>query len=161
VFDYRDTEVELKIKSALSQHGKPLKYSYDCVGADDSVLDILEKTVEQGGDIILALPPIREMPRHHSEMAVAGTVCNLTSFEMPSFKFIGGVDPPTDVAGAVRLQEIIRWALNEAGRKYIPPKVRRLSGKGLFDALEAFELMKAGKISGEKVVYRISETPDI
>jgi hypothetical protein len=39
--------------------------------------------------------------------------------------------------------------------------VRKLSGRGLYDALEAFELMKQGKISGEKVVYRMADTPDI
>jgi hypothetical protein len=131
------------------------------VVVDDWGLGVLERTVETGGSIILALPALRETPHHHSEMAVAGTVCNLKSFEMPSFKFLGGTDPPTDSAGAARLQSIIRWALDEVERGYTPPKVRRLSGKGLFDALEAFKLMKAGKISGEKVVYRMAETPDI
>jgi hypothetical protein len=46
-------------------------------------------------------------------------------------------------------------------RRYEPARVRKLNGKGLFDALDAFELMGQGKISGEKVVYRMDETPEI
>lgn len=62
---------------------------------------------------------------------------------------------------AEKLQSVVQWALDNAGGKYIPPRVRRLRGRGLYDALEAFELMRRGEISGEKVVYKMSETPEI
>jgi hypothetical protein len=121
----------------------------------------LENVVAEKGTIVLALPPIRETQKHHSEMAVAGTINNLETFNAPSFKFVDGVDPPTSAQGAERLQSLVKWALNEAGGRYIVPKVRKLGGRGLYDALEAFELMKAGKVSGEKVVYRMADTPDL
>jgi hypothetical protein len=47
------------------------------------------------------------------------------------------------------------------GRKYQPPRVRRLNGRGMYDALEAFLLMKRNGISGEKVVYWMEETPEL
>jgi len=157
VFDYRDPEVEDKIKDV----SKETTHTFTCVGVDERVLRILESLTQKGGNIILALPPIRDTPNHHSEMCVAGTIMELESFEMPSFKFHGGHEPPTSSEGARRLKGLMKWALEEAGEKYTLPRVRRLSRRGLFDALEAIELMKAGKISGEKVVYRMEETPDI
>jgi NADPH:quinone reductase-like Zn-dependent oxidoreductase len=157
VFDYRDPKVEDKVKGV----SKEITHTFTCVGVDEMVLGILERLTQRGGNIILALPPIRDTPNHHSEMCVAGTIMELESFEMPSFKFHGGHEPPTSSEGAKRLQGLMRWALEEAGKKYSLPRVRRLSRRGLFDAFEAIELMKAGKISGEKVVYRMDETPEI
>lgn len=126
---------------------------------DESVLKILETVVAEGGIIVLALPSVRETPKHHSVMAVAGTINNLESFSTPNFKFVDGVDPPTSEQGADRLQKLVRWALTD--KRYRVPRVRKLSGRGLYDALEAFGLMKQGKISGEKVVYRMADTPEI
>ena len=157
VFDYRDPEVESKIKSV----SQCITDTFTCVGVDEKVLQILERLTQKGGNIILALPPIRDTPNHHSEMCVAGTIFDIDSFEMPSFKFHGGSEPPASTQGAKRLQDLMRWALTEVGGKYKLSRVRRLSRRGLFDALEAIDLMKAGKISGEKVVYRMDETPDI
>jgi hypothetical protein len=58
------------------------------------------------------------------------------------------------------------WTMKElrkdvGGRKYQPPRVRRLNGRGMYDALEAFLLMKGNGISGEKVVYWMEETPEL
>jgi hypothetical protein len=58
------------------------------------------------------------------------------------------------------------WTMKElrkdvGGRKYQPPRVRRLNGRGMYDALEAFLLMKRNGISGEKVVYWMEETPEL
>ena len=58
------------------------------------------------------------------------------------------------------------WTMKElrkdvGGRKYQPPRVRRLNGRGMYDALEAFLLMKGKGISGEKVVYWMEETPEL
>jgi hypothetical protein len=58
------------------------------------------------------------------------------------------------------------WTMKElrkdvGGRKYQPPRVRRLNGRGMYDALEAFLLMKRNGISGEKVVYLMEETPEL
>ena len=93
-------------------------------------------------------------------MAVAGIIHDLQDWEFSQFKFVDGVEP-RDSKGAVRLRQLMDWTLKEIGNKYQPPKVRKLSGKGLYDALEAFPLMKAGKISGEKVVWRMAETPGL
>jgi NADPH:quinone reductase-like Zn-dependent oxidoreductase len=157
VFDYRDTAVAQKIKSALGD--KPLKHAFDCVGADETVLKVFETVIQKGGSVALALPPTRPLIDYHCAFVIAGVVHDLGDFEMPSFKFAAAVIRDTE--GANRLKSCVRWALDEAGHRYTPPKVRKLSGKGLHDALEAFDLMKAGKISGEKVVYRMAETPGL
>lgn len=132
-------------------------HALDCVGVD---IQILESLVEPGGTISLALPPTRESPNHHVEMAVAGIIHDLENWEFSQFRFVDGIEP-RDSTGAARLRQLMDWALKEIGNRYRPPKVRKLSGKGLYDALEAFPLMKAGKISGEKVVWRMAETPGL
>jgi len=48
---------------------------------------------------------------------------------------------------------------DESERKYQRPRVGSLSGKDMYDALEAFALMKKNNISGEKVVYWTQEMP--
>jgi hypothetical protein len=92
-------------------------------------------------------------------MVVAGVIHDLSDFDMPSVKRVAAASHNPE--GAARLKAIVKWVLDEAGHRYTPAKVRKLSGKGLYDALEAFDLMRAGKISGEKVVYRMVETPDL
>lgn len=155
-FDYQDENVTGKIRGVIPQ-GRHLRHAFDCVGID---IKILEELVEEGGTIALALPPTRLSPRHHVEMAIAGTIHDLESFNAPEFKFHDGKEP-RDSRGAVTLRSIMAWTMGQVGRKYQPARVRRLSGKGMYDAFEAFELMRAKKISAEKVVWRMSETPGL
>ena len=59
------------------------------------------------------------------------------------------------------MQGLMRWALDGAGTEYVVPRVRRVGSKGMQDALRGFEMMKRGEIKGEKIVYRVRETPGI
>ncbi|KAK7883690.1 hypothetical protein LTR67_010979 [Exophiala xenobiotica] len=155
VFDYRDEDVVSKIKSVIPP-GKSLLHAYDCVGVD---IAPLEEAVDPGGSIILALPPTRSSPNHHAEMAIAGVIQDLESFKTEEFRFHGG--EPHDHRGALRLRALMAWTMEHVGKEYKPARVRHLSGKGMYDAFEAFELMRANKVNAEKVVWRMSETPGL
>jgi NADPH:quinone reductase-like Zn-dependent oxidoreductase len=159
VFDYRDPEIVSKIRESLEDQTLP--HAFDAVGSDDSTLRLLESLVSPGGDIILALPPTRLFPNHHCEMCIAGTINNLQACDMPQFKFHEGKEPPKFDEGAGKLQKLMRWALDGAGTEYVVPKVRRLGSRGMEDALRGFEMMRKGEIRGEKIVYRVRDTPGI
>lgn len=156
IFDYRDEAVVRKIKAAVPE-GKHLRHAFDCVGIDISPL---EEAVEPQGTIVLALPPTRPSPQHHAEMVMAGVIHDLEDYKAEGFKFHEGKEPRDTSAGKT-LRLLMEWTLNQAGKKYQPGKVKRLSGKGMYDAFEAFELMRVNGISAEKVVWRISETPGL
>ena len=51
---------------------------------------------------------------------------------------------------------LVDGLLAEGKLKVHPPSVR---GKGLEGALEGMQEMREGKVSGVKLVYRVSETP--
>jgi NADPH:quinone reductase-like Zn-dependent oxidoreductase len=155
VFDYRDKKIVNKLKGTVS--GVKLQLAFNCVGAST---EVLEQVVEPGGSIILALPPTSQSSTHHVEMAIAGTVHDLETFRAPEFKFHEGVEPH-DTHGAGVLRSIMQWTLQGVGTQYQPPRVRRLAGHGMHDAFEAFALMRQNRISGEKVVWRMAETPNL
>ncbi|KAJ5441525.1 hypothetical protein N7491_003931 [Penicillium cf. griseofulvum] len=156
VLGYKDENVVERIKEAIPG-SKKLKHGFNCVGAS---VELLEDVIDQGGSIILSLPPTAQCPDHHVEMAIAGTVHDLETFKVPGFKFHQGVEP-RDSHGAEVLRSIMHWTLKEIGVWYQPPRVRTLGGRGMYDAFEAFALMRENRISGEKVVWRMSETPGL
>lgn len=143
-----------KIRNAIPNN-KTLRHAFACVDLD---IAPIETVVEEGGSISLALPPTRPSPKHHAEMVTAGIIHDQENFNAPGFNFVGGVEP-RDTAGGKTLSDLMVWTLGEAGKKYQLPRVRRLSGRGLYDALEAYELMRKNEISAEKVVWRMEETP--
>ncbi|KAJ5365738.1 hypothetical protein N7517_008624 [Penicillium concentricum] len=156
VLDYKDENIVERIKEAIPG-SKKLQHGFNCVGAS---VELLEDVIDQGGSIILSLPPTAQCPGHHVEMAIAGTVHNLETFRVPEFKFHRGVEP-RDSHGAEVLRSIMHWTLKEIGVRYQLPRVRTLGGRGMYDAFEAFALMRENRISGEKVVWRMSETPGL
>jgi hypothetical protein len=138
--------------------GKHLARAFDCVGVDISVM---ENLVEQGGSIALALPPTRPSLNHHVDMAIAGHVHDLQSYKTDDFEFHGG-RAPQDSAGGRKIRTLMAWLMEDPiARGYKPGIVKRLSGKGMYDAFEAFQLMRAKKLSAQKVVWRMSETPGL
>lgn len=119
----------------------------------------MEEAVAAGGTIILPLPPTAPSPKHHTDMAFAGIIHDLESFKI-DFKFPNGLTS-RDHEGSLRLRALMTWTLEHVGKEYKPSRPRYLSGKGMYDAFEAFELMRANKINAEKVVWRMSETPGL
>lgn len=143
---------------AVVPPGKRLTHAFDCVGVDISAM---ENVVEQGGSIALALPPTRPSSNHHVEMAVAGHIHKLQSYKTDDFEFHGEKEPQDSAAGQ-RIRDLMTWLMEDPiARGYKPGRVKKLSGKGMYDAFEAFQLMREKKLSAEKVVWRMSETPGL
>lgn len=154
--DYRESDLARKIKAAIPT-AKNLMHAFDCVGVEPL---LFEEVVDEGGTLALALPPTRQYTKHHAEMAITGCIHDLETFKTPHFKFHEG-NEPRDSPGAKRLRDLMDWTMKEVGRRYQPPNVRRLSGKGMYDAFEAFELLRANQISAEKVVWKMANTPGL
>ena len=94
-------------------------------------------------------------------MATKTTVAYSAVGEDMSFGGQGGVMPPTipakdEVARFMRLFVPVAEALLAAGKIQVhPPSVR---GGGLRGVLNGLQAMRQGKVSGEKLVYRVADT---
>jgi NADPH:quinone reductase-like Zn-dependent oxidoreductase len=157
VLDYKDPNIATSLKAAVGE--TPLRHIFDCVGVDASTLTLLESLLSPQGKLLSSVPP-KAAPKCRFDMCAAGIIHELSDFNLPGSRLNSMLGKPNPDA-AKKLQSAVQWALDNVGGKYIPPRVRRLRGRGLYDALEAFELMRRGEISGEKVVYKMSETPEI
>src|SRR5579862_165686 len=157
VLDYHDSDLSPRLKSACPT---PIRHAFAAVRLDKASLDLLEATVSPGGSIVSALSLHRPLPNHITNFAVAGVIHELDDWGLPD-SHLGKLTVTVNSEGARKIRQVIEWALAEAGKDYCPSKIRKLSGKGLYDALEAFDLMKKGKISGEKVVYWMADTPEL
>jgi hypothetical protein len=99
-----------------------------------------------------------------AQREIGGYIHMLGAFDAATFSYKPGTERE-EKAGQIA-RELMAWTMMElrkdvGERKYKPPRVRRLSGRGMYDALEAFQLMKRNDISGEKVVYWTEETPEL
>jgi NADPH:quinone reductase-like Zn-dependent oxidoreductase len=160
VLDYKDPSIEAQIRAYLPPD-KVLRHAFDCAGAYP---EAFKSVVEPGGSIVLALANRGDYPNHRVERAIGGYIHVLGAFDAATFSYNAGTERD-EKAGRIA-RELIAWTMTElrtdvGERKYQPPRVRRLGGRGMYDALEAFRLMKRNEISGEKVVYWMEETPEV
>jgi NADPH:quinone reductase-like Zn-dependent oxidoreductase len=160
VLDYKDPSIEAQIRACIPP-GKSLKHAFDCAGAHP---EAFKSVVEPGGSIVLALANRGDYLDHRVERAIGGYIHILGASDAATFSYKHGTEREKK-AGRIS-RELMAWTMielrKEVGeRKYQTPRVRRLSGRGMYDALEAFQLMKSNKISGEKVVYWMEETPEL
>ncbi|KZS95260.1 GroES-like protein [Sistotremastrum niveocremeum HHB9708] len=138
VFDYRDADVVSKIRQAA---GPNLSKVYDSVSENGSVQASVQSiTSPTGGKvaIILGLPTPDPST---SNVKVVATGARKAQ-EVPA------------------VGEASYWYLAELLNKgtFIPNKVKVIP-KGLLGVNEGFDLQRQHKISGEKLVYRIADTP--
>jgi hypothetical protein len=160
VLDYQDPDIEAQIRACIPV-GKSLKQAFDCAGAEPAVF---KSVVEPGGSIALVLATRGVWPDHRIERAIGGYIHMLGRFDAATFSYQPGTEKE-EKAGRIA-REVLAWTMKELGkdvgvRKYQPPRVRRLSGKGLYDVMEAIDLMKSNEIHAEKVVYWMDETPEL
>jgi NADPH:quinone reductase-like Zn-dependent oxidoreductase len=160
VLDYKDPSIEAQIRACIPPD-KPLRHAFDCAGAYPEAFKSL---VEPGGSVVLALANRGDYPDHRVERAIGGYIHMLGAFDAATFSYKPGTEREKKAGRIAR--ELMAWTMKElrkevGERQYQPPRVRRLSGKGMYDALEAFRLMKKNEISGEKVVYWMEETPEV
>lgn len=160
MLDYKDPSIEAQIRSCILP-GKSLKHAFDCAGVEP---EVFKSVVEPGGSIVIVLAKRHEYPSHRVERAIGGYIHMLGVFDAATFSYKPGTGRE-EKAGRIA-RELMAWTMaelrkDESERKYQTPRVRKLSGKGMYDALETFQLMKSNQISGEKVVYWMEETPEV
>ena len=160
MLDYKDLSIEAQIRACLPPE-KVLRHAFDCAGAYP---EAFKSVVKPGGSIVLALANRGDYPDHRVERAIGGYIHMLGAFDAAIFSYKPGTEREKKSGRIAR--KLMAWTMMElrkevGERKYQTPRLRRLSGRGMYGALEAFQLMKSNKISGEKVVYWMEEKPEL
>lgn len=149
VFDYNDPECASKIKKLTNDS---LKLTWDTISLDSSAKICADAMAPSGGKYgtILPVKPPRD------DLEVTSTFM-YTIFNEPFHK--GKNEFPAvkeDFEFAKMFMEITENLLKEGKLKTHPEKVGK---DGLEGALRGMEDMKADKVSGQKLVYKVAETP--
>ncbi|TDL22505.1 zinc-binding oxidoreductase ToxD [Rickenella mellea] len=148
VFDYKDESTPAKIKEFT---GGKLKHAVDCI-AEKGTPETVHAALSDNGGVISAL--LGYASQRDSVVVTPSIVYPLLGrdFDIP-------MKMPAD-AGAYELgkkfSKLISDVLATGKVKPIPVK---LMPNGLASVKEGFEYMKEGHVSGEKITYRISDTP--
>ena len=149
VFDYNDPSSADTIRQLT---GDSLTLAFDTISLESSAKYCDRALSSKGGDYSSLLPISieREDVRDRATMAY-------TAFGAP-FKFGPRDIParPEDRAFSERICTIFEDLLATGKIKVHPPRVET---GGLGGVLGGLQLLKEGKISGEKLVYNIADTP--
>ncbi|KAJ3191078.1 hypothetical protein HK101_008101 [Irineochytrium annulatum] len=151
-FDYKDPDVVRKIKEAS---GDKLTHAYDGISEHGSVLAIEAALGPSGGVIcsLLGVPPEGTLKR--GDVVRVDPTLAYTSFGREMDVFGSHFDAiPEDYAHASDFYRRLEAYLEEG--KIVPNKVRLVEG-GLEGVQKGFEIMKSGKLSAEKIVFKIEQ----
>ncbi|KAF9462238.1 dehydrogenase [Collybia nuda] len=148
VFDYRDPAVAAKI---VEYTGNKLAHAVDCISQGDSPTLVSASMGKNGGYVALVLKA--DIPRADvkGEFALVMTLFG-KAFEIPmQYPAI-----PEHYELGKKFASIMSQLLFEGKLKSTPVK---LIPNGLQDAQNWIEYQQEGKVSAEKITYRISDTP--
>lgn len=151
-FDYKDPDCAKQIREYTNNN---LKHVFDTISTEQSAKLCAEAMSSTGG-IYSALLPVKNFPRQDVEnkRTLAYTALGEYSTMGP-----GGPELPAskeDYEFGVMFWDMAQKSLAERKLKVHPPKVGKEGLKGVLDGLQ---LLRDDKVSGEKLVYRVSETP--
>ncbi|KAE8377359.1 zinc-binding oxidoreductase [Aspergillus bertholletiae] len=150
VFDYHDPDSANAIKALTNDN---LKLVFDTISTEDSARYCDRAISSQGGDYSALLPLAIERPTNVNH----GATMAYTAFG-EGFKFGPRDIPPKpeDYTFAKCLSRMVEKLLAEGKLRVHPPKV---CPAGLNGTLEGLVSMREGKVSGEKFVYNVADTP--
>lgn len=151
VYDYNDPECGKKINKDTNNS---LKLAWDTVGAPSGPAICAEALSSDGSGARYGTITGAKFPRDDVESK--GTIM-YTIFNEPFNKF--GHDFPKsqeDFEFAKKFFHLTEKLLKEGKFKTHPEKVGE---KGLEGALDGMKDLRDGKVTGNKLVYRVSETP--
>ncbi|KAJ5493341.1 Protein TOXD [Penicillium diatomitis] len=149
VYDYKDSESPAKIREETNNK---LKLVLDCISLEPSAKFCEQAISTEGGEYSALLSVKVPRDNVNSRSTLGYTAMG------EAFKF-GNMDipaKPEDLAHAKMFVPIAETLLAEGKVKVHPPKVGK---DGLKGVIEGMKLMKEDKVSGEKLVYNVSETP--
>lgn len=148
VFDYKQPNAAAEIRKLTNNN---LRLVFDTIGLESSAQFCDEALSTEGGDYSSLLSLGIERENVKDRFTVAYTAIG------EAFDFGDPIPAnPEDLAFAEKFWDLTAKLLAEGKIKAHPPKV--LPG-GLQGVLEGLELMRQGKVSGEKLVYNVEETP--
>ena len=149
VYDYKDSDAAAEIRTATNNN---LKLVLDCIaeGTSPSFCDNAIST--EGGEYSALLDAKIERANVNDRLTLAYTAIG----EEFSFGDIHFSAKPEDKAFAEKFVSIAEGLLAQNKIKVARPKVGK---DGLKGVMEGLKLLKEGKISGEKLVYNVTETP--
>ena len=149
VYDYKDANAAAEIRKATDNK---LKLAFDCISIEASAAFCDNALSTEGGEYsaLLSVKIERENVNDRSTLAytTVGEAFSFGDTPIPA--------KPEDRAHAEKFIPIAEGLLNQGKLKVHPPKV---GPNGLQGVMEGLKLLKEDKVSGEKLVYNVSETP--
>ncbi|KAJ5115185.1 Polyketide synthase enoylreductase [Penicillium alfredii] len=150
VFDYKDPQAPAEIRKYTNDN---LTLVFDCISLEASAKFCDNALSPAGGDYS-ALLPIKIDRENVRDRATLGYTVLGEEFEFGAGSKIPA--KPEDQEHAEMFGSIAVPLLAQGKIKVHPPKVGK---DGLKGVLEGLDLLKQDKVSGEKLVYNVAETP--
>ncbi|OOQ91706.1 Protein TOXD [Penicillium brasilianum] len=149
VFDYKDPQSAAEIRKLTDNN---LKLVFDCISLEASAKYCEAAISTEGGEYSALLNVKVERENVNSRFTLGYTAVG------EAFKFgdIPFPAKPEDKAHAEKFVAIAESLLAQGKVKVHRPRVGK---DGLKGVLEGLQLLKEDKVSGEKLVYNVSETP--
>lgn len=149
VYDYKDAQAAEQIRKATANN---LKLVFDCISLESSAAFCDTALSTEGGEYSALLNVKVDRANVNSRFTLGytsmGEAFNFGDIPIPA--------KPEDKAFAEKWIAVAEGLLAQKKIKVHPPKV---GANGLKGVLEGLELLKQDKVSGEKLVYNVSETP--
>ncbi|CDM32165.1 hypothetical protein DTO013E5_3622 [Penicillium roqueforti] len=149
VYDYKDPQAPAKIRKDTDNN---LKLVFDCISLDSSAAFCDNAISTDGGEYSSLL----SVKINRANVNDRYTLAYTTIGEAFSFGDTPIPAKPEDKAHAEKFIPIVEDLLAQGKIKAHPTKVGEHGLKGV---IEGLKLLKEGKVSGEKLVYNVSETP--
>lgn len=149
VYDYKDANSAASIRKSTNNN---LKLVMDCISLEASAAFCDNAISTEGGEYSALLSVKIERANVNDRFTLAYT----TLGEAFNFGDIPFPAKPEDREHAEKFIAIAQSLLEQGKIKVHPPKVGKDGLKGVLDGLQ---LLKADKVSGEKLVYNVEETP--
>ncbi|GAB1207121.1 hypothetical protein APSETT445_005829 [Aspergillus pseudonomiae] len=145
VFDYKDSQAAAEIRRYTNNN---LKLVFDCISLD-STAKFCDDAISTTGGEYAALLPV-SIDRANVKSRLRGHRRGIQDRRHGISGKAGRSSP------GEKFLAIAELLLAQGKIKVHPPKVGK---EGLMGILAGLELLKTGKVSGEKLVYNVSETP--
>ena len=149
VFDYKDPQSPAEIRK---QTDNKLKFVFDCISVEASAKFVEAAISTEGGEYSTLLSVKIERENVNSRLTLGYTAVG-EAFQFGDIPFPA---KPEDRAFAEKWIAIAQPILAQGKIKVHRPNVGK---DGLKGVLEGLQLLKEDKVSGEKLVYNVSETP--
>ncbi|KAJ5306030.1 hypothetical protein PENANT_c047G00876 [Penicillium antarcticum] len=149
VYDYNNANAPAEIRKATDNK---LKLVFDCISLEASAAFCDNALSTEGGEYSALLNVKIARENVNDRFTLAYTTLG-EAFEFGNIPFPA---KPEDNAFAEGFIPVAESLLNQGKLKVHPPKV---GPNGLVGVMDGLKLLKEDKVSGEKLVYNVSETP--